>query len=128
LLAVGIVSLVLMVAVIAAMTRAEQMEMLATFGFLTSIKELYVWSQTLTDYGVKDIIVYTLLTSGGLSILLGVFNLMPLMPLDGGHMMNHFVPGVLRKPYVALSVALVYPMLVISLWNDAVLVKHLLWA
>ena len=128
LLAVGIVSLVLMVAIVTFMTNAERMELLAGFGFLTGIKDIYNWSQALTNHGVKDIVAYTLLMSGGLSIGLGAFNLIPLLPLDGGHMMNHYVPGVLRKPYLAISVGLVYPLLVISLWNDAVLVTRLFWA
>ena len=128
LLAVGIVSLVLMVVIVTFMTHAERMELLAGLGFLTSIKYIYIWSQALTSYGVKDIIAYTLVMSGSLSIALGAFNLIPLLPLDGGHMMNHYVPGVLRTPYLAISVGLVYPLLVISLWNDAVLVTRLLWA
>ena len=131
LLAVGIVSLVLVVVMITTMTRAEQLELLAAFGFLTSIKdvyELYTFSQTLTDYGVKDIIAYTLAVSGGLSFALGALNLMPLLPLDGGRMMNHYMPRLLRTPYLAISVALVYPLLVISLWNDAMLVTRFFWA
>jgi membrane-associated protease RseP (regulator of RpoE activity) len=128
LLAVGIVSLVLMVVIVTVMTHAERMELLAGFGFLTSIKYIYIWSQALTSYGVKDVIAYTLVMSGGLSIALGAFNLIPLLPLDGGHMMNHYVPSVLRTPYLAISIGLVYPLLVIWLWNDAVLVTRLLWA
>jgi membrane-associated protease RseP (regulator of RpoE activity) len=128
LLAVGIVSLVLLVVIITGMTHAERMHLLAGFGFLTSIKDFYIWSQAVASYGVKDIMAYTLVMSGGLSIALGAFNLIPLLPLDGGHMMSHYVPNVLRKPYSAISVGLVYPLLVISLWNDAVLVARLLWA
>ena len=77
---------------------------------------------------MRDVIAYTLVMSGYLSIALGVFNLMPLLPLDGGHMMNHYVPGMLRKPYLAVSLVLIYPLLVLSLWNDAVLVTRLFWA
>jgi membrane-associated protease RseP (regulator of RpoE activity) len=128
LLAVGIVSLVLVVLMIVTMTQAERMEMLADFGFLVSIKEFYVWSQEFANTGVKDTIAYTLVISGGLSIGLGALNLMPLLPLDGGHMMNHYMPRVLRTPYSAVSVVLVYPLLVLSLWNDAMLVKNLFWA
>ena len=102
--------------------------MLSGFGFLTSIKDVYVWSQALTNYGVKDTIVYTLVMSGYLSIALGALNLVPLLPLDGGRMMNHYVPGVLRKPYLTVSVVLIYPLLVLSLWNDAVLLARLVWA
>lgn len=127
LLAAGIVFLVLVVVIVTFMSHAERMEMLAGFGFLVGIKEVYVWSQALADYGLRDVIAYTLVMSGYLSIALGLFNLMPLLPLDGGHMMNHYVPGVLRKPYLAASVALIYPLLVLSLWNDAVLVTRLLW-
>jgi membrane-associated protease RseP (regulator of RpoE activity) len=128
LLAVGIVVLVLMVVLVTFMTHAERMELLAAFGFLTAIKDIYIWSQALTSYGVKDIIAYTLAMSGGTSIALGALNLMPLLPLDGGRMMNHYVPRALRTPYLAISVGLVCPLLVISLWNDAVLVLRLLWA
>ena len=128
LLAVGIVSLVLVVMLIASMTRAERMEMLADFGFLINIRDLYIWSKELTDYGVREIIAYTLAVSGGLSIALGALNLIPLQPLDGGRMMNHYVPNVLRMPYLAISVALVVPLLVISMWNDALLVTRLFWA
>ena len=128
LLAVGIVFLVLMVVAVTFMTHAERMQLLAGFGFLTSIKDIYVWSQAFAGYGVKDIIAYTLVISGGLSIALGVFNLIPLLPLDGGHMMNHYVPGLLRTPYSAISIVLVYPLLVLSLWNDAVLVTRFFWA
>jgi membrane-associated protease RseP (regulator of RpoE activity) len=128
LLAVAVVCLVLMVLIVTSMAQAERMQMLAGFGFLTSIRDVYIWSQALTNYGVKDIVAYTLITSGGLSIALGAFNLIPLLPLDGGRMMNHFVPGVLRKPYLAVSIGLLFPLLVVSLWNDAVLVTGLLWA
>jgi membrane-associated protease RseP (regulator of RpoE activity) len=128
LLAVGIVALVLLVAIVTFMTHGERMQLLAGFGFLTGIKDIYIWSQALAGYGVKDVMAYTLVVSGGLSIALGAFNLIPLLPLDGGNMMNHYVPRVLRRPYAAISVGLVYPLLVISLWNDAVLVARLLWA
>jgi membrane-associated protease RseP (regulator of RpoE activity) len=128
LLAVGVVCLVLMVVSISAMTHSERMEMLAGFGLLVGIRDVYVWSQALAGYGVRDVIAYTLVMSGYLSIALGVFNLMPLLPLDGGHMMNHYVPDVLRRPYLAISVVLIYPLLVLSLWNDAVLVSRFLWA
>jgi membrane-associated protease RseP (regulator of RpoE activity) len=128
LLAVGIVSLVLVVLLVTSLTYAERMELLAGFGFLTGIKDIYVWSQTLASYAVKDIIAYTLVVSGGLSIGLGALNLMPLQPLDGGRMMNHYVPRVLHTPYAAISVVLVFPLLVIALWNDAVLLARFLWA
>jgi membrane-associated protease RseP (regulator of RpoE activity) len=128
LLAVGIVFLVLMVVVVTFMTHAERMELVDKFGFLVSIKDLYILSQDYASYGVKDIVAYTLLLSGSLSIVLGAFNLIPLLPLDGGRMMNHYVPSVLRTPYAAISVGLVYPLLAISLWNDANLVTRLLWA
>jgi hypothetical protein len=42
--------------------------------------------------------------------------------------MNHYVPRILRTPYTAISVVLVYPLLVLSLWNDALLVSRLFWA
>jgi membrane-associated protease RseP (regulator of RpoE activity) len=128
LLAVGIVCLVLVAVTIAFMTDAERIEMLAGFGFLVGIRDVYIWSQALTGHGVRDIIAYALVMSGYLSIALGALNLMPLLPLDGGHMMNHYVPGVLRKPYLTVSVILIYPLLVIALWNDAVLLTRLLWA
>jgi membrane-associated protease RseP (regulator of RpoE activity) len=128
LLAVGVVSLVLVVVIVTFMPHAERMELLAGFGFLMSIKEFFVWSQEYAGYGVKDTVAYVLLLSGTMSIVLGAFNLIPLMPLDGGRMMNHYVPRVLRAPYAAISLGLVCPLLVISLWNDANLVTHLLWA
>jgi hypothetical protein len=128
LLAVGIVFLVLMVVIVAFMTHAERMQLLTGIGFLTGIKDIYEWSQAFASYGVKDIIAYTLAISGGMSIVLGAFNLIPLLPLDGGHMMNHYVPRMLHTPYTAISVVLVYPLLVLSLWNDALLVSRLFWA
>jgi Zn-dependent protease len=100
LLSVGIVSLVLTVVIITFMTHAERMELLAAVGFLTSIKDFYIWSQEFASYGVKDMIAYALLMSAVMSIALGACNLIPLLPLDGGHMMNHYVPSVLRKPYL----------------------------
>lgn len=109
------------------MSNADRMELLTGFGLLVSIKDVYIWSQALADYGVKEIIAYALLMSAYLSIGLGAFNLMPLLPLDGGHMMNHYVPDVLQKPYLAVSAVLIYPLIVISLWNDAVLVAKLFW-
>src|SRR5262245_24658244 len=64
LLAVGIVSLILTVVIVTFMTHAEQMELLAEFGFLMSIKDFYIWSQEFASYGVKDTIAYTLVISG----------------------------------------------------------------
>ena len=128
LLAIGIVSLVLVAVAVAFMSQADRMQLLAGFGFLTSIKDIYEWSQAYASYGVKDTIAYTLAIAGGLSIALGAFNLIPLLPLDGGHMMHHYMPRILRTPYSAISVVLVYPLLVLSLWNDALLVTRLVWA
>src|SRR5262245_22336312 len=51
LLAVGIVFLVLMVVIITFMSHAERMQLLAGFGFLTTIKDIYVWSQAFASYG-----------------------------------------------------------------------------
>ena len=110
LLAVGIVCLVIVVVAIAFMTNNERLELLGGFGFLTRIRDIDVWSQALANHGVKDVIAYTFVISAYLSIALGALNPMPLRPLDGGRMMNHYVPGVLRKPYRTISLILIYPL------------------
>ena len=37
------------------------------------------------------------------NIVLGVFNLIPIPPLDGSHVLYHLLPGALREPYRAFQ-------------------------
>ena len=44
-------------------------------------------------------LVLFLYTNMGLNILLGVFNLIPIPPLDGSHVLRHFLAEPIRKAY-----------------------------
>jgi membrane-associated protease RseP (regulator of RpoE activity) len=129
LLPIGVLTFALLVLGIFAMTSAERMSMLAEFGFLGAwSREFYKWSFEIANYGIREAASYTLVWSAiAVSLALGIINLMPIWPLDGGHMMHHCVPAMSRWCYRVLSLFLFIPILAIGVWNDVLLVGRLLW-
>lgn len=54
-------------------------------------------------YGQNDLIVTVLRMSAAYNVLLAVFNLLPIPPLDGSRVMAYLLPEKLRQPYVDLE-------------------------
>ncbi len=67
----------------------------------------------------------------GLSISLGVFNLLPVPLLDGGHLLFYLIEAVRGRPLTArlqeygfrIGLAMVFGLVVFATWNDLVLLK-----
>jgi regulator of sigma E protease len=67
----------------------------------------------------------------GLSISLGVFNLLPVPLLDGGHLLYYAIEAVRGRPLTAqlqeygarIGIALVFGLVIFATWNDLVLLK-----
>jgi Zn-dependent protease len=43
-----------------------------------------------------------------LNLLLGIFNLIPLPPLDGSHVIRHLLPGGIRRAFDIVGIALLW--------------------
>jgi len=67
----------------------------------------------------------------GLSISLGVFNLLPVPLLDGGHLLYYLIEAVRGRPLTArlqeygfrIGLAMVFGLVIFATWNDLVLLK-----
>jgi regulator of sigma E protease len=67
----------------------------------------------------------------GLSISLGVFNLLPVPLLDGGHLLYYLIEAVRGRPLAArmqeygfrIGLAMVFGLVIFATWNDLVLLK-----
>jgi regulator of sigma E protease len=67
----------------------------------------------------------------GLSISLGVFNLLPIPLLDGGHLLFYLIEAVRGRPLTAqvqeygyrIGLVMVFGLIVFATWNDLVLLK-----
>jgi Zn-dependent protease len=70
-------------------------------------------NQTLVDAGVITPIVFLLYEFMYINILLGIFNLIPVPPLDGSHVLRHFLSGQALRAYDRLGMfGLIFLMLV----------------
>jgi regulator of sigma E protease len=80
-----------------------------------------------SQLGWEAVVLFTI----GLSISLGVFNLLPVPLLDGGHLLFYVIEAVRGRPLTAriqeygfrIGLALVLGLVVFATWNDLVLLK-----
>lgn len=61
-----------------------------------------------------------------LNLILVVFNLLPLPPLDGSHVLKHYLPTRLAVPYQRYG-GYVFLAFILSMWLDPRPVRYLLW-
>ncbi|MEZ6017157.1 MAG: site-2 protease family protein [Planctomycetota bacterium] len=60
-------------------------------------------SMTFGGYGKGDLLPSVLLGALSFNLLLAVFNMLPIPPLDGSRVMAYLLPQPLREPYVNLE-------------------------
>lgn len=76
-------------------------------------------SGNMAAHGIDYFSTWRILSMAGLiSILIGVSNLMPFLPLDGGHIIKHFLPQSWQKWYPRVSAVLFIWLVVIAFASD----------
>ncbi|MEM9380462.1 MAG: site-2 protease family protein [Planctomycetota bacterium] len=60
-------------------------------------------SLTWFDVAPRDVVAQILVGSAKFNLLLTVFNLLPIPPLDGSRVLTYVLPSRLREPYMSLS-------------------------
>ena len=66
---------------------------------LVLLKAGLVWF----DLSTRDVVARILIGSVQFNVLLTVFNLLPIPPLDGSRVMTYVLPNALRRPYMSLG-------------------------
>ncbi len=64
----------------------------------------------------------------GFSVLLGLVNLLPLVPLDGGHMTRHLFPSRWQSAYEYASTPIFALLMLLQFGKDALNLGHWLWS
>lgn len=93
-------------------------------GPLSTVAIVHEGSKQVSGTELVETISYCLFMTGIFSIGLGLLNLLPIPPLDGGNMIMQFMDSLLPKwasrVYFGLGTVCVAGILLLSLWNDAV--------
>jgi len=76
-------------------------------------------SQSMAVHGIDYFSTWQVFYMAGLiSIMLGLSNLIPFLPLDGGHILRQYMPHGWREWYMRISFALFISLVVLALASD----------
>lgn len=79
---------------------ASNMVLIVIFGTMLKVCALYMRAHNLrTVSAAAEPLLVLLLVSVEINVVLAIFNLIPVPPLDGSHMIRHFLPATALKAY-----------------------------
>ena len=87
-------------------------------GLSDFVAQMYNYGIRIEHYPVYLQIASVMKISALLSLMIGVVNFLPLMPLDGGRIVNEFVPISWRKLYSQISMPFIIIMLLFMIGKD----------
>jgi Zn-dependent protease len=70
---------------------------------LAVISAVLLYAVMASEAGTTEFVANMLLTSIQINVVLAIFNMLPLPPLDGSKVLAAFLPGFLARPYLRLE-------------------------